>query len=66
MMGREHHADAGHDDVEGPVVERQALGVGLDPLELEPGVLRAATARVQQLGCQIARGHVCPGAGGRE
>ena len=40
------------------------LGVGLDPVELEPGGVRAAAARVQQFGCQIARGHLRPGAGG--
>ena len=43
------------------VLEGQVLGVGLDPLELQPGGLRAATARVQQLGRQVARGHPRPG-----
>jgi hypothetical protein len=36
VVGSEHRADRGHDDVEAPTLERQVLGVGLDPGELEP------------------------------
>ena len=49
VMGREHHADRGHDDVERLVLERQVLGVGLDPVELEALGLGAAAARLEQL-----------------
>ena len=45
VVRREHRADRGHDDVERLVLERQLLGVGLHPLELEPLGLRAARGR---------------------
>jgi len=53
-VGREHRADRRHHDVERLVVERQVLGVGLGPVELNPVGLRAAPARLQQLGRQVA------------
>jgi len=34
VVGGEHHADRGDDDIEAGVLERQILGVGLGPLEL--------------------------------
>ena len=58
VVRREHRADRGHDDVEGLVLERQVLGVGLDPLELEPLGLGRRAAGVEQLGRQVARDHV--------
>ena len=36
VVRREHHADRRHDDVEGRGLERQVLGVGRDPLDVEP------------------------------
>jgi len=57
-MRCEHRADRGHHDVVRPFLERQVLGVGLDPLELDPLGFRPRPAGVEQLGSQIACGHV--------
>ena len=54
VVRREHDADRRHDDVERLVLERQVLGVGLDPLELEALRLRAPATRLQQLRRQVA------------
>ena len=37
VVGREHRADRGDDDVEGLVLEGQVLGVGLDPRDVDAG-----------------------------
>src|SRR4029450_8498112 len=52
---REHHAHARQHDVELAVAEGKLLRVARDPLQLEPGRLRAAAPGFQQLGRQIAR-----------
>jgi len=66
VSGREHRADDRHDDVERLGVERQTLGVGLNPLELQPGGVRTAPAGAEQLGRQVAGGHSRAGARGSQ
>ena len=51
----EHHADGGHHDVEGRIVEREVLRIGLDPVELGARGARADAPGVEQLGGEIAR-----------
>ena len=54
VVRREHHADRGHHDVEGLVLERQVLGVGGHPVELERlRPARALRAGLQQLGREV-------------
>ena len=66
MVRREHDADRGHDHVERLVRERQVLGVGLDPLELEALCLRDLTTGVEQLRRQVAGGDLGAATGGRQ
>jgi len=54
VVGRKHHTDRGDHDVEAGVLERQVLGVGLNPLELYSLSLGAGAAGVEQLRRQIA------------
>jgi hypothetical protein len=61
VVGREHRADRGDDDVERRVLERQVLGVSLDPCDRDADGLRPAPARVEQLRRQVARRDVRAG-----
>jgi hypothetical protein len=61
VVRSEHRTDGGHDDVERLVLERQVLRVGLHPFELDTLLLRAGTACVEELGCQIACGDLRAG-----
>ena len=66
MHRREHRADRGHDDVEGLGLEGQVLGVRLDPVELDAGLLRPFAASVEELGRKVARGHLGAGLRSRD
>ena len=55
-MRREHHADRRHHDVEAVIGERQRLRVGLCPFQLDPALGGDSAARVEKLGCEVARG----------
>jgi hypothetical protein len=66
MVRREHRADARHDDVEGRVLERQVLGVGLRPLQREPLGFGDAAAGLEQLGREVAGGDVRAGLRGAD
>ncbi len=57
VVRREHRTDRRHHDVVGLVRERQVLGIGLDPLELDARDLGAAAPGLEQLGRQVAGGH---------
>ena len=50
----EHDADAGQHGVERAVVERERLGVGLPPVERDPGGLGVPATRLEQLGGEVA------------
>ena len=66
MVGGEHRAERGGDDVELAVAERQRLGVGLDPLELDSPRAGLAAARLEVLRREV-RGHdLRPGLGGAD
>ena len=56
MVRGEHHSDAGQHAVEGAVLERQRLGVGDLPRDVEPAQLREPTPRVEELRREVARG----------
>ena len=64
MIGGEHRAERGGDDVERPVVERERLGVGLDPLELDPAGARFTTARLEVLRREVGGNDLGAGLGG--
>ena len=49
VMRSEHHADAGEDRVERAVGERQRLGVGLAPVDLDTALRGRATPGVEEL-----------------
>ncbi len=55
---REHDPEGRQHDIEALVVERQRLGVRLDPFNLDPGRLRIRPPRDEQLRGQIGRDDV--------
>ncbi len=65
VLGREHRADRGHDDVERLVGKRELLGVGLGPVERQARGLGTAAALVEELGREVGSGHLraCCGGG---
>ncbi len=54
MVGREHHADRRHHDLERRVVERERLGVGLDPVQIHAGRVGAAPTGLEQIRYEVA------------
>ena len=64
MVRREHDSDRGHDDVKGLVVEREILGIGLDPLEGDALRLGPRPARLEQVGGEVAGRDLRTGLGG--
>ena len=63
---REHRAERRQHHVERRVLERQRLGVGLDPLEPQPEPLGPRAPGRQQLGRQVGRDDVGAGLRGRD
>jgi len=63
---REHHPDARQHGVEPPGVERQVLGVGLDPVELGAALRGELRPDLQQAGREVAGGHPRAGERGRD
>ena len=66
VVRREHHADAGQHGVELAVVERQGLGVGLPPVEVDAALGGGRAPGVEQLGGQVAGDDVGAGQRGRD
>ena len=48
LVGREHHAEAGDDDIEAAIGERQSFGIRLTELYAEPVGQRALTGPIEQ------------------
>ena len=66
VVGGEHHADGGQDEVERRVAVRQVLGVGLGELDVEVLGRGAATGDLEQLGDVVdAGGHRGAAGGGQ-
>lgn len=63
-MRREHDPQAGHDDVELAITERERLGIGLPPLQLKALLRGPALPGGQQFGGQVTGDYVCAGAHG--
>jgi hypothetical protein len=64
MAGREHVAERREDSVEGPVLERELLGVPLDPPDVDAHLGGLPASVLQELGDEVEPRHA-GAAGGR-
>jgi hypothetical protein len=60
VVGREHRAERRDDAGKARIVERQLLGVGLDPLDLDARLGRPATRVLEKLRRHIRADHLGP------
>jgi hypothetical protein len=60
LIGREHHPERGHDDVETATGEWQRLGIGLKKADVEPICLGAFAGAIEQCRHVIGGDHVAP------
>jgi len=66
LIGREHHAESGEDDVEGIVRERKILGVRFAKRDQEIFCVRAAASGLEELGDVVGGRDFTPAARGSE
>jgi hypothetical protein len=66
LVGREHHAEGRHDNVELGVGEWQCFGIGLAEFDSEPFGLGAFACALKEGRHIVGGDHVAPAAGGGE